>query len=278
MHASVEAAAIHLRPVYGFVARTFSLLRRYWAWELTWLVYSAALVTTIGFLAMGVEQVSGTKLPNDRILVYLLTGSLLWRYLSELFSETANVIAWERWEGTIEYTFMAPISRVTHLLGMSLFSVLYAGARLVLLALVCAAMFHLDLAQANLPAACAVLGLSTFSLVGLGLMGASLPLVYPEKGQQMTGIIEAGLLVVSGVYYPVDVLPAWLRVLSTVSPITYTLRGMRAAMLEGASLGSLRGELIPLTITAVVLIPLGMCVFGWAERYCKRTGRLKRSG
>jgi len=278
MGASVEAIALHLRPVHGFVARTFALLRRYWAWELTWLVYSAALVTTTGFLAVGMGTVAGTELPTDKILIYLLTGSLLWRYLSELFSETSNVISWERWEGTIESTFMAPISRVTHLLGMSMFSVLYAGGRLVLLSLWCALMFDLDLSNANLFAACAVLGLSTFSLLGLGLMGASLPLIYPEKGSQMAGIIEAGLLVVSGVYYPVEVLPGWLRVMSTVSPITYTLRGMRAAMLEGASLGDLHAELIPLVITAIVLIPLGMKVFSLAEVHCKRTGKLKRSG
>jgi len=67
-------------------------------------------------------------------------------------------------------------------------------------------------------------------------------------------------------------------VLSAVSPITYTLRGMRAAMLEGASPGSLTDEIIPPVVTAVVLIPPGMQVFTLAEVHCKRTGRLKRSG
>ena len=267
-----------LQPMAGFIGRNFALLRRYLPWEMSWLLYSAATALSIGFLAVGMESVSGVKVPTDKILVYLITGTLLWRYLSELFWETSNVISWERWEGTIEYTFMAPISRFVHLIGMSSFAVLYAGVRLVLLTLVCALFFHIDLSRANLPGACLVLGVSTFSLVGLGLMAASLPLVYTEKGTQMTEVIEAILLMVSGIYYPVEVLPVWLRFFSQFSPITYTLKGMRAAMLQGASVTELWPTIAPLIVTAIVLIPVGMMVFGYAENYCKRVGKLKRSG
>lgn len=278
MRRIVLSARLKTQPIHAFMGRNFALLRRYWPWEATWLVYSSAIVMSIGFLAVGVGQVSGADIPVGKVLVYLLTGSLLWRYLSELFWETSNVISWERWEGTIEYTFMAPISRITHLLGMSSFAVVYAGLRLVLLTGVCALMFDLDLAGANLLGACAVLGIATFSLVGLGLMASCLPLMYTEKGTQMTSVVEAVLLMVSGVYYPVGVLPGWLQFFSKFSPITYTLHGMRAAILDGAGLRHLWGDILPLILTAVVLIPAGLWVFGRAEIYCKRHGKLKRSG
>ncbi len=278
MRSLVLSANLSAQPLLAFVGRNFALLRRYWPWEVSWLVYSTALVLSMGFLAVGMGQVSGVDVPKDKVLIYLLTGTLLWRYLSELFCETSNVISWERWEGTIEYTFMAPISRATHLAGMTAFAVIYAGLRLVLLTTICTLMFHLDLSRANMLGACLVLGIATFSLVGLGLMGACLPLLSPEKGSQMTGIVEALLLMVSGVYYPIDVLPAWLRFFSQFSPITYTLRGMRAALLEGAGFAELWPHILPLIGTAIVLIPLGLKVFGLAEAYCKRTGRLKRSG
>ena len=278
MRSIVLSAYIKAQPAYAFIGRSFALIKRYWPWETTWLLYSSAIVLSIGFLAVGMEQVSGKDIPVDKVLVYLLTGSLLWRYLSELFWETSNVISWERWEGTIEYTFMAPISRVTYLLGMSTFAVCYAGLRLVVLTVICALTFHIDLGQANLPGACVVLGIATFSLVGLGLMAAGLPLIYTEKGMHMTEIIEAVLLMVSGVYYPISVLPGWLQFFSRFSPITYTLHGMRAAILEGAGLRQLWGDILPLIITAAVLIPLGLAAFGLAETYCKRHGKLKRSG
>jgi len=278
MRSILLTARRRARPFNAFLGRSFALTKRYWPWEASWLLYSSAMVLSIGFLAVGMGRVSGVKVPVDKVLVYLLTGSLLYRYLSELFWETSNIISYERWEGTIEHTFMAPVSRVTHLLGMSLFSVCYAAGRLVLLTGVCALMFDLHLGRANMLGACAVLAISTFSLIGLGLMAASLPLIYTEKGTQMTNIVEAALLMVSGVYYPIDVLPGWLRFFSRFSPATYTLHGMRAAILDGAGFRALWGDIWPLIITAVVLIPLGVKVFGMAETYCKRHGKLKRSG
>jgi ABC-2 type transport system permease protein len=278
MQSVISSARLRARPFNAFLGRSFALTKHYWLWEASWLLYSVVMVLSIGFLAIGMRQVAGVAVPVDKVLVYLLTGSLLYRYLSELFWETSNVISYERWEGTIEHTFMAPVSRVTHLLGMSSFSVCYAGVRLVLLTAVCALIFDLHLGSANLLGACAILAISTFSLVGLGLMAASLPLMYTEKGTQMTNIVEAALLMVSGVYYPINVLPGWLQFCAKFSPATYTLHGMRAAILEGAGFRELWPDIWPLIITAVVLIPLGIKVFGMAEKYCKRHGKLKRSG
>lgn len=274
----VRTVYIRSQPWFAFIERNFALLRRYWPWELSWTVYSGAMVLSIGFLAVGMERVSGVDVPEDKILVYLLTGSLLWRYLSELFWETSNVISWERWEGTLEYTLMAPISRFVYLLGSSLFAVVYSGLRLVFLMVLCALFFRLDLASANIAGAAVILAIATFSLMGLGLMGACLPLMSPEKGMQMTGIIEAVLLLVSGIYYPIEVLPHWLQYVSRVSPITYTLKGMRACLIDGASLAAVWPCIWPLLISGAIMIPLGLKVFAIAETYCKRKGRLKRSG
>jgi ABC-2 type transport system permease protein len=278
MRATIGMARIAARPIHAFVGRSFSLTLRYWGWEVTWMFYSIAMVLAIGFLAVGVGEVSGRAIPTDKVLVYLLTGSLLWQYLAQLFWETSNVMSFERWEGTIEYTFMAPVSRVTYLLGMSAFSALYSAVRLLILIAVCLLVFHLDVSHANLLSAALILGISSFSLMGLGLMAASLPLIYTERGTQMTSVIEAVLLMISGVYYPISVLPEWLRFFSRFSPMTYTLHGMRAAILEGASVRQLWGDIIPLTATAILLVPLGLRVFGWTEAYCKRHGKLKRSG
>jgi hypothetical protein len=47
---------------------------------------------------------------------------LLWAYLSIVFLEISFAVMWERWEGTIEYTFMAPMRRLTHLVGICAFA------------------------------------------------------------------------------------------------------------------------------------------------------------
>jgi len=74
------------------------------------------------------------------------------------------------------------------------------------------------------------------------------------------------------------VLPQWMQWLSTISPATYALRGIRHAILEGAGLTDVWGDIWPLLIIGAVSIPLGLWVFGTGERYAKRHGKLKRSG
>ena len=123
-----------------------------------------------------------------------------------------------------------------------------------------------------------MLAVASVSFVGVGMVTAVLPLISPEKGAQLGFIAQGLLLVVSGVYYPVEVMPGWMESLAALSPATYALDGIRAAVLDGAGLGELGDELWPLAVLGVVSIPLGLAVFRAGERYAKRHGKLKRSG
>jgi ABC-2 type transport system permease protein len=123
-----------------------------------------------------------------------------------------------------------------------------------------------------------LLVIASVSFIGIGMMAAVLPLISPEKGTQIGYVGQGVMLVVSGVYYPVSVLPEWMQWISTISPATYALRGMRDAILEGAGIGALWGDTWPLIVIGLVSIPLGLLVFQLGERYAKRHGKLKRSG
>src|SRR5258706_16306928 len=95
------------------------------------------------------------------------------------------------------------------------------------------------LSHANVVSALVLLGVGALAFIGLGIASAAFPLMWTEKGLQMAYIVQAVVLLVSGVYYPVSVLPAWMQVLSTISPATYVIRGMRSALIAGAHLPSL---------------------------------------
>ena len=112
----------------------------------------------------------------------------------------------------------------------------------------------------------------------IGMVAAVLPLLYVERGAQMTFVFQSVLLLVSGVYYSIEVLPEWMQVLAHLSPATYVLEGIRGGLIYGQSVTELWGDVWPLVVMGVVLIPLGVYVFGIAERYAKRTGKLKRVG
>jgi ABC-2 type transport system permease protein len=268
----------YLNTAYAFFERNWNLTRRYIGWEVVWIVYSLVNALTILFIAAATERITGQTVDTHFFILYLLIGTTLWSYLSAVFDVVAETIAWERWEGTIEYTLMAPVPRSLHLIGTCCYAVTYSVVRAALIFGVVAVMFGVNLSQANLATVAAVVGVGSLSVIGLAIVAAVLPLLFTERGAQMTFVIHSSLLLISGVYAPVDVLPGWLQVLSPLSPMTYVLRAVRAGLLDGAPPSGVIGDLAVLAVMGVILVPGGLAIFRAAERYARRTGRLKRSG
>ena len=261
----------------GVVERNVYLIKRYIWWDVAFFIWTVANTLTIVFIAKGVEAAGGS-LDVKRETTVLLIGAVIWSYLGILFEILTQTVGWERWEGTIEYTFMAPLSRAVHLLGMGAFAVVYGLLRTALLFGAIASFFSLQLGRADFWSAFVVLAVASISFLGVGVMTAVFPLISPEKGTQLGFIAQGMLLVVSGVYYSVSVLPGWMQVIAKISPATYALRGIRHAVLDGAGVGALWGDIWPLLVIGVVSIPLGFAVFHRGEIYAKRHGMLKRSG
>ena len=261
----------------GVVERNWYLIKRYFWWELAFFVWSLANTLTIVFIAKGIKAAGG-QIDVNRATTTLLIGAVIWSYLGIVFEFMTETVAWERWEGTIEYTFMAPLRRSVHLFGVGVFAVVYGVFRSAVLFTVVASFFGLHMPDANFIAAIAVLTVASASFIGVGTMTSVLPLISPEKGAQLGFVAQGTLLVISGVYYPVSVLPQWMQWLSTISPATYALRGIRRALLGGASLAGVWQDIWPLLIIGTVAMPLGLWVFGRGEVYAKKHGKLKRSG
>jgi len=264
---------------WAFIERQTNLWKRYWAWELVWLLYGVVNTLAITFIAKQVDQ-AGLASGKDvsSLVLFLLIGTLVWAYLSAVLDDISLVVTWERWEGTIEHTLMAPVSRSVHLIGMSLFGIMHALVRTLLIFACAMPFFSVDLGDANWPAAVVVIIVGSASVAGVAILAGVLPLLYPERGTQMSFMVQSAMLLVSGVYYSVEVLPGWLQVLSTVSPATYILDGIRGALVEGKSVGDLAGTLLTLVLFGAVLVPGGIGVFAVGERWAKKTGRLKRQG
>jgi ABC-2 type transport system permease protein len=261
----------------GVVERNWYLVKRYAWWEIAFFVWTAANTLTIVFIGKGVEATGG-QVDVNRLTTILLIGAVIWSYLGIIFEILTETVQWERWEGTIEYTFMAPLSRAVHLVGMGLFAVAYGVVRATIVFVVIASFFGLNMPDANYVSAIVLLAIASVSFIGIGMMTAVLPLISPEKGTQIGYIAQGLMLVVSGVYYPVSVLPTWMEWISKISPATYALRGIREAILEGRGLTALWGDVWPLIVIGIVSIPLGLEIFRRGERYAKQHGKLKRSG
>jgi ABC-2 type transport system permease protein len=272
---------IVMRQTWAFLFRGYHLTRRYIGWVVVFNFY--ALVTSATVALIGVAA------GDYQLTLTLVVGALLWNYLSWLYNEIAMSIAYERWEGTLEYTFMAPVSRLVHLLGISLYSLMNSIITSVIVLTGLVLFTGLNLHGANLLGVMIVVAVSTIAFVGLGLIAAVFPVMSAERGAEATHIFQGSLLLVSGVYYPIEVLPKWLQPLSAISPATYTLSACRKLFgvgssgstpghLAGAPLSDVSHELLILAIMGAVLLPFGLWVFIKIEEWAKRTGKLKRTG
>src|SRR3989442_4135764 len=270
-----------MRQTWAFVFRGYHLTRRYISWVIVFNFYALVTSATVALIGVAAQ--------DFQLTLTLVVGALLWNFLSTLYNEIAMSIAYERREGTLEYTFMAPVSRLIHLCGISLFSLLNTVVHTSIVLVGLLFLTDISLSGANLLGLLAVLSVSPIAFVGLGLMAAVLPVMSPERGAEATHIFQGSLLLVSGVYYPVEVLPRWLQPLSALSPATYTLSACRKLIgignassvpghLVGASLVTVTRELLILALMGAVMMPLGLWVFGRIETWAKRTGKLKRTG
>src|ERR671929_538597 len=159
----MTVVAHELKASYAFIERNFFLTRRYWGWEVAFLVYSVAGALSVSLI--GADQGS------PRLLLTLMVGAIFWNYLSVVFSWIAETIAVERWEGTLEYTMMAPIRRSSHLFGSVLYAMVYGLIHTAVILVVLVLFFpQLDLSRANLATAVTFLVLGSFSFVGIGVM------------------------------------------------------------------------------------------------------------
>ncbi|GGJ58146.1 ABC transporter permease [Deinococcus roseus] len=268
-----------LRAAWAFVFRDWNLTRRYASWVLVFTVYDVVNAATIMMIGIAAN--------NPRLTLTLILGAVMWSFLSRLFGEIAQSIAYERWEGTIEYTFMAPVHRLTHLIGVSLFAGVYALIRCIIVFGVLILLTSVDASFVSLLQCLVVMLVASMGFMGLGLICAVFPVMSTENGAQATNIVQAVFLLISGVYAPISVLPAWLQPVAALSPATYALNACRKILgidhngdkiLEGVNLGGVLPELGILVLFGVVTIPLGLFVFSKAETWAKRTGKLKRVG
>src|SRR6266550_4333302 len=148
--------AHEMKASYAFIERNFYLTKRYWGWEIAFLIYSVAGALSVSLI--------GADVGNARLLLTLMVGAIFWNYLSVVFSWIAETIAVERWEGTLEYTMMAPIRRSTQLLGSVVYAMGYGLLHTAVILIVLVLFFpQLDLSHANFGTALVFVVLGSFS-------------------------------------------------------------------------------------------------------------------
>jgi len=211
--------------------------------------------------------------PGTTYFSFALVGIAFFDYLSVALSTFDTSLQEARRNGTLENLLVTQTSLPVILAGSSLYPFVLMSLRTAIYIGWGAVLFGFPLRGANWLGALLVLGASVLAFSGLGILSASYLLIF-KRGNPVNWAILGLSSVAGGMMYPISVLPVWLRYVARLIPVTYSLEGMRAAILGHASMRELLPSLAGLLVFAAILLPVSFAIFSWALRRTKITGTL----
>ncbi len=267
--------ALTLRKLALLFRRDFAVARSYRAAFLIEIFQALFGSASFYFLSRFVDSPTLQKaLPSGtNYFSFALVGIAFFDYLSVALSAFDGSLQEARQNGTLENLLVTQTSLPVILAGSSLYPFALLSLHTAIYIGWGALLFGFPLQGANWLGALLVLGASVLAFSALGILSASYLLVF-KRGNPVNWAILGLSTVVGGMMYPISVLPVWLQYVARLTPVTYSLEGMRAAILGHASTRELLPSIAGLLLFAAILLPISFAIFSWALRRTKITGTL----
>ncbi|HET7265115.1 MAG TPA: ABC transporter permease [bacterium] len=266
-----------MRPVYQIVA----CVRRDWrlarssavglAWQASAVLFATPVLYYVGRLVH--RDTPSLRPYGGDYFAFVIVGVACSGFLMSAMGACAAATRQEQIGGTLDALLTLPVPRwilaasvcVWPMTVAALQTLLYLGFGLML--------FHVDLSQVNLPgvAVMAVLALAAFG--ALGLFSTAFVLFF-RRAEPFTGLAAAAGALLSGLLYPIDVLPPRARAVAEILPLTHALHGLRLAALRNAGPSDLRAPALALLVWCAVAVPAGVLAVRWAYDEARRSGTL----
>jgi ABC-2 type transport system permease protein len=224
-------------------------------------------------VAPGMEGLAGVD-----YFAFVLVGIAFYHYLTVALTSFASRVRNEQLTGTLEAMLVTPTRTPLVILSSSLWDFVFTSFRVLIylgvgIFIAWAAGRPIRIHASGLLPFAVILGLTILAFCGIGIIVASV-VIYMKRGEPINALVTSASALLGGVFYPVEALPPWLMSASALLPITYALRGIRSALLTGASFGDLLTEIQVLSLFVVGLLPVGLFAFRWSLRAARRDGTL----
>jgi ABC-2 type transport system permease protein len=263
-----------VRKIAWFFRRDLSIARSY---RIMFLFDMAeALLGVAGFYYLSRFVQAPSLAETQRAggyFAFAVVGFAFFDYLSVALNAFDQSLEEARRNGTLESLLVTQTSLPVILAGSAIYPFALLSLRTTIYLGWAVLLFGFPIEQANWFSAVLVLFASILAFTGLGLFSASYSLLF-KKGNPVKWLFLGVAGLVSGIMYPVNVLPIFLQRFSKLVPVTYSLSGIRIALLEHASIWTVWPTIRTLLLFAAILLPASLAVFTWALRRTKITGTL----
>lgn len=256
------------------LAKDLRIYLRYPAW-----VIGDLLSTPLWFLFFVLAVFVFTPpdaLTPDRIgltLSYFFWGYVFVTLFNTNLAGVGHVMLSEQLAGTLEQVVMAPINRFTLVAGRWVRTMIIDLLVIFATAAFLTAAEGTGISLADPPLLLGVLALFELGMLGAGLILAAVTMRY-RNFFSFVNYAWFGVVIFSGVFFPVSSLPAPLSAVSLLIPTTYYVDLIKYAAVAAPPIFGLLPELALLGAMSAALLLVGWYLFGWVERLAKVRGQL----
>lgn len=202
---------------------------------------------------------------------YVVVGYTFYMFLAFFLQHFPSIIRSSQMTGTLESVITSPISLWKYLMASTSFSFLKTIIKAAAYLFFAIILFGLTINSVDLIALIVLFIVGIMSFIGLGIMLGAISVLIK---QNLAFWVNFYFQLVSNLYYPLSILPEFLRVLALLSPLYYYLSALRKILFSGATLFDLFYEIKILTLFALVIVPISYWFFLYAIRRTKKDGTL----
>jgi ABC-2 type transport system permease protein len=270
-----RAARRELRKLAAFVRRDFLIA---WSYRLSFVTSFVGLVggaLVFYFVGLMVDPAAIPEVAGEPVtyLEFAVIGMTLGGFVHLGLERVSAALRAEQLMGTLESLLATPTASQTIQVGSVLFDLIFIPVRMAIVLTVLALLFGLGLDPGGIPQALVVLLLFMPFVWGLGILAAAITLTF-RRGSGVVALGIAGLTLVSGLYFPLELLPGWLEAAAAANPLAIAADALRDALLGGVGWSELGPDVLVLAPLSIVSLGLGTLGFALALRRERRLGTL----
>ena len=215
--------------------------------------------------------------PDPTYTSLVILGGAMSAYWMNILWSMALQFYWEKEMGNLDLYMIAPISRMSILLGMASGGFFFATLRAAAIFILGIVLFQAEFILTNVWQLLLLFFLSMFALYGMGMLFSSVFMLFGRGAWQTSALFQEPIYLLGGFYYPVKTLGAAVAAIGSLLPITLGLDGMRQLTLKSGKLMgflSVKTEILLLVLMSVFFLLAAYYALIFMEKMGKKEGKL----
>jgi ABC-2 type transport system permease protein len=205
---------------------------------------------------------------------FVILGAAMTTFWMNVLWGMGAQLYWERDSGNLELYVMSPAPMIGVLTGMALGGMLTTLVRAAAITTTGVLVFDVPLDPTSWAAFIGVFVLTLAALYGLGMMFASIFLLWGREAWHVVNLLQEPVYLLSGTNFPVSIFPRALAVVASAIPLTAGMDAMRQILFRRPGMFDVGTEVAILAGLAVVFLFAARICLRRMERRAKEDGKL----